>query len=268
MATSTKRKSSGRSTGKKKKRTTFSLSKWWRKSWRKCRPWLIGFLVLAIGYLLLPYVTNMLFGGRRTETSNYDGIDISKHQGRIDWETVAQDKDIKFVYIKATEGSSVVDKLYAKNVREARAAGLKVGSYHFFRGYKTASEQFEIFKKYVKKKEQDLIPMVDVEETGNRYVERNRLQKNLQEFMELVKREYGKYPLLYSQYHFYNERLAPEFNKYFIFIARYGKEEPTLKGGGKYNIWQFSERGKIKGVKGTVDLDRFGPGTRLSDIEL
>lgn len=55
--------------------------------------------------------------------------------------------------------------------------------------------------------------------------------------MDLVKREYGKYPILYSQYGFYNKMLAPEFNKYYIFIARYGTQKPVLKGNVNYNIW-------------------------------
>jgi len=62
--------------------------------------------------------------------------------------------------------------------------------------------------------------------------------------------------------------LAPEFNKYYIFIARYGTQKPVLKGNGNYNIWQYSEKGRIKGIKGTVDLNRFANGTRLADIEL
>ena len=62
--------------------------------------------------------------------------------------------------------------------------------------------------------------------------------------------------------------LAPEFNKYYIFIARYGNKEPHLKGGGRYNVWQYTERGKIKGIKGYVDLDRFANGTTLRDISL
>lgn len=62
--------------------------------------------------------------------------------------------------------------------------------------------------------------------------------------------------------------LAPEFNKYYIFIARYGTQKPVLKGNGTYNIWQYSEKGSTKGIKGTVDLNRFANGTTLSDIEL
>lgn len=206
-----------------------------------------------------------------TSTSNngkYDGIDVSRHQGRIDWKKVASDSHIRFVYLKATEGASHVDSRYAENLRGARGAHLPVGSYHFFLGYKSAREQFENFRRHVSKSEQDLLPMVDVEESGCRGVSRLQLQQRLGEFMELVKAEYGRYPLLYSQYRFYNEKLAPEFNRYFIFMARYSSQEPILRGGGHYNIWQYSERGHIPGISGTVDLDRLANGTSLSRIKL
>lgn len=202
------------------------------------------------------------------QSRDYNGIDVSKHQGKIEWNKVAQDPKIQFVYIKATEGATLVDKNYQRNFKQAQAAGFKVGSYHFFTSYKTAQAQFENFKRHVDKNAQDLLPMVDVEETGNRYAKRQTLQAHLAEFMELIRKEYGKYPLLYSQYKFYNELLAPEFNKYFIFMARYGSSEPVLRGGGKYNIWQYTERGHIDGIKETVDLDRFCNGTTLNDILL
>ena len=201
-------------------------------------------------------------------SGDYQGIDVSKHQGNIDWQEVATDPNIQFVYIKATEGRTLLDKRYRHNITEARKAGLKVGSYHFFTFRRSAQEQFENFRKHVRHSEQDLIPMVDVEESGCRGASRDQLQASLAEFMELVREEYGKYPLLYSQYRFYNEKLAPEFNKFFIFMARYSDSAPVLKGGGRHNIWQYTEHGKVKGIKGHVDLDRFVNGTSYKDIAL
>lgn len=57
----------------------------------------------------------------------YDGIDVSKHNGVIHWNQVAANKRTKFVYIKATEGKSLVDRRYKKNLRGAQKAGLLVG---------------------------------------------------------------------------------------------------------------------------------------------
>lgn len=201
-------------------------------------------------------------------SDDYNGIDVSKYQGKIDWEKVASDPKIQFVYIKATEGARQVDNKYHDYVDDARKEGLKIGSYHYFIGRKPAKDQFRNFKKHIDKHTQDLIPMVDVEEAGNSSISRDELQRKLNEFMQLVKSEYGKYPLLYSQYGFYKEKLSPEFDKYFLFIARYGKNPPTLNSFGRHNIWQYTEKDEIHGVKGYVDLDRFCNGTTLSDIEL
>ena len=198
------------------------VRRWCRRWWRRWRPGVVVLaLLLAGGVVALKHFRHQPRPSRVTvHSSDYNGIDVSKHQGRIDWERVAADKKIQFVYIKATEGATHVDKAYERNIAQARRAGLKVGSYHFFTSYKSARAQFDNFKRYVDKDEQDLLPMVDVEEAGNRGARRSVLQAHLQEFMDLVRGEYGKYPLLYSQYKFYNTLLAPEFNRYYIFIAR------------------------------------------------
>lgn len=232
-------------------------------------------ILLLLGVLFVTWLCcrwsseNYAKKGKTLVTSTeYNGIDVSKYQGKIDWNLVAQDENIQFVYIKASEGAASVDKKYLDYIKGAKSVGLKVGSYHYFIGRKTAKDQFANFNKYVDKEEQDLIPMVDVEEAGNRFVSRKELQRKLNEFIKMIKEKYGKYPLLYSQYGFYKEKLSPEFDKYFLFIARYGKTPPTLNGKGKHNIWQYTEKGKIKGIKGFVDLDRFENGTELMDIEL
>ena len=258
---------------KVRKRTNkYSLKRFLRKISRRLRKRGKLLIVVFLSALVLYFINDRFFNfgsDRFTVTAtDYNGIDVSKYQGNIDWQKVSQDSHIQFAYIKASEGSSHVDSKYQKNLKEARAAGIKAGSYHFFIGRKSAKEQFENFNRHVSKYNQDLIPVVDVEEAGNKYISRAGLQRNLQEFMDLVKKEYGEYPILYSQYGFYNKMLAPEFNRYNIFIARYGKQKPNLRGNGKYQIWQYSEKGKINGIKGTVDLNRFANGTKLSDIEL
>lgn len=251
------------------------LRRFWRRLCRRCYWLLVALCVALVAFVLTPllynYVVNLI-NEEQMEVSSffakYDGIDVSRYQGDIDWHQVSLSPHVKFVYIKATEGASHVDKCYEKNIREARAAGLRVGSYHFFTSQKTPREQFENFQRYVKHGEQDLLPMVDVEHAGNRSAKREQLQQNLAEFMEMVKTEYGQYPLIYSQYKFYNDMLAPEFNHYLIFIARYSDKEPRLNGGGLYNIWQYTEHGTISGIKGHVDLNRFANGTNINHILL
>ena len=254
----------------RKKRSLTSNKRSYKKHVRLLHTILLLLGVLFVVLLCCKWnVKNYAKKGKTLVTSTeYDGIDVSKYQGKIDWNLVAQDENIQFVYIKASAGASKVDKKYFDYIQGAKNVGLKVGSYHYFIGRKTAKEQFNNFSKYVDKSSQDLIPMLDVEEAGNRFISRKELQRNLNEFMQMIKEEYGKYPLLYSQYRFYKEKLSPEFDKYFLFIARYSDTPPQLNGSGKHNIWQYTEKGKINGIKGFVDLDRLENGTNLADIRL
>lgn len=259
---------------KSRKKSGSSFGKWWKKKRRQLKRlsiWSIAiFALLFFLHLRHPSFLGSVFPSTSSwgTSSDYDGIDISKYQGKIDWKKVSGNSKIQFVYIKATEGASLLDRRYKSNIKEARNAGILVGSYHFFTSRRSAQEQFRHFKRNVDKSKQDLIPMVDVEESGVRGCSREKLQKSLEEFMQLVKQEYGKYPLLYSPYGFYNKMLAPEFNKYFIFIARYSKSTPRLHGPGKHNIWQYSEKGRIDGIPNPVDLDKFENGTTIHDILL
>src|SRR5512133_181864 len=60
------------------------------------------------------------------------GVDVSHHQGPIDWPRVASEPHLAFAFIKATEGGDWTDPRFAANWRGARAAGLLVGAYHYF----------------------------------------------------------------------------------------------------------------------------------------
>lgn len=206
--------------------------------------------------------------GQSYTKGEYDGIDVSKHNGIIKWNEVAKDKKIQFVYVRATVGKSMVDRLYHRNVSGARKEGLKVGSYHFFTSKSSATEQFSHFKSVAKKEKQDLIPVLDVEEDGIKGKWHGRqLQDSVRVFAELVKKHYGKYPIIYSNEHFYNKELGVAFNRYYLFVANY-QAVPYVDGNGKNNIWQYSCRGHLHGIGERVDLSRFENGTGLMDIML
>ena len=198
----------------------------------------------------------------------YDGIDVSHHQGKINWKEVAKDKQIKFVYIKATQGTSVKDKNYEQNIKAARRQGLRCGSYHYLSCLTSIRSQFRNFQKTMRGHKQDLIPMIDVEREGVKRWSKKQVQDSVALFAKLIKKKYGKKPLIYSHVKFYNSHLSPRFNNYFLFISRYSSVRPSIKGIGRHNIWQFSDRGKIRGISGHVDLNRFMLGTSLADIRL
>lgn len=110
--------------------------------------------------------------------------------------------------------------------------------------------------------------MIDVEREGVRGWTRRQVQDSVAMFASLVRKNFGKKPLVYSQANFYNSHLAPRFNSYFLFLGRYSPARPAVKGTGRHNIWQFTEKGKIRGIHGHVDLDRFMSGTSVADIQL
>lgn len=60
------------------------------------------------------------------------GIDLSHYQGDVFWESVGANSKMAYVYLKATEGGTHIDKTYERNIELAHRYGLKVGSYHFF----------------------------------------------------------------------------------------------------------------------------------------
>ena len=232
---------------------------------------LLGILLLAM-VLLCACQRGGKSANRRTGTpvrnkeAKYHGIDISSHQGYIDWAKVSSDKDISFVYIKATEGATYRSPHYAHNITQARRYGLLVGSYHYITSTSTIDEQFENFSKYALKSVQDLIPMLDVEVRGD--WSRSQLIDSVSKFCELVKHHYGVQPMIYSTMGFYNKNLAPQFNKYLLYIGRYANEAPEINWEGEYAIWQYSETGIIPGIENYVDLCRFNEDVWLDDILL
>ena len=94
------------------------------------------------------------------------------------------------------------------------------------------------------------------------------MQDSVQVFADLVKKHYGKYPIIYSNESFYNKEMGAKFNRYYLFIANYNSSQPSIGGRGKCNIWQYSETGHLHGIGERVDLSRFMNGTTIKDLML
>lgn len=188
------------------------------------------------------------------------GIDVSKFQGTVNWTKVAKDSTIKFVYIRATEGTSIQDAYYKTNLTKAKKAGLLVGSYHVYSSKTTAYQQMANMRKMVKKSEQDLVPVLDIEghHSGRLYMER------VDKLLELMEREYGVKPMIYTSEKVYKTHFAiKKYSKYHIFIANY-RGYPTTR----FTLWQYTEKGHCNGISGFVDFNRFHRNHSLSDIKM
>ena len=202
----------------------------------------------------------------RNQDAKYNGIDISSHQGYVDWAKVSSDQDICFVYIKATEGATYHSPHYIHNFTQARRHGLLVGSYHYLTSSSSVDEQFKNFSMYALKPQQDLIPMLDIETRGD--WSRSQLIDSVNKFCQLVENLYGVQPMIYSTMGFYNKNLAPHFNNHHLYIGRYSNEAPEITWEGEYTIWQYSETGIIPGIDTYVDLCRYRDDGWIDEILL
>lgn len=202
--------------------------------------------------------------GRGNINNRYtEGIDISHYQGSVNWDLVAQEP-ISYVYIKATEGANYVDQYYNYNMNEAHRIGLSVGSYHFYRPNISPEEQFANITRTVKPGDQDLAPMIDIEARGK--VSHGKFISDLRRFVELVTEHYGRKPLLYTYHNFYNSYLQGQFSDYHFMIARYAPDEPWLNDGKNFFMWQYSQSGRVSGIKGNVDRSRIMSSYSLGEI--
>lgn len=221
--------------------------------------------VFALSVFVIPRMVNRMTSHKTEEYRFLDslsfgrnatfGIDVSVHQGKIEWSKIStfQDRPISFVYIKASEGATRKDRCYDYNIDEARKTGILVGSYHFFKANREPQLQFDNFSKNVDKSKQDLVPMIDIEEI--RGASESLFKERLATFVKLMEDHYGKKPLIYSQNSFFNRYLAAQYSDYPLMIARYHTQMPKLSNNLEWDIWQFTEEGKIEGMKGYVDIN-------------
>ena len=196
--------------------------------------------------------------------SHVHGIDLSHYQGQVFWEHVGQNLKMAYVYLKATEGGDRIDDRYERNIQLAHRYGIKVGSYHFFRPKSPAAEQLRNFRMQCRPAEQDLIPMIDIETTGG--LSSSEFCDSLIKFLGMVEKEYRQPPLLYTFRNFYNWHLQGKVNDYKLMIAMYQPEEPVLEDRRDITMWQYTSKGRIKGISGYVDKSRFMGNHGLRDI--
>lgn len=194
------------------------------------------------------------------------GIDVSHYQGRIDWDRVAGDGNVKFAYIKATEGSDLVDEYYERNLRGARRAGIPVGVYHFYRPNASLVTQLQNFRTTVEPWQHDLIPVIDVEKRGKGSL--SQFQRGLRAFLKEVEQFYGVKPIIYTGVNFYAKYLEGQFTGYRFMVARYAEEFPGLSEDVPIVLWQYSSTGRVDGIKGHVDRSVFLDRYSVADIML
>ena len=185
------------------------------------------------------------------------GIDVSHHQGEIDWKAVKatekQEHPIRFVFMKATEGGDYKDRRFEENFRRAGELGLVRGAYHFYNPNTDPIRQADFFISQVRLKKGDLAPVLDIERKPRN---KAQLKADLKKFLDRLELHYGVKPIIYTSYKYKTRYLdAPEFDAYPFWIAHYYVS--MLSYSGPWHFWQHTDYGLVPGIEGNVDLNVF-----------
>jgi lysozyme len=212
--------------------------------------WLAGLFLLGLaGFGLWTYAGRWHPSDRAFPDQ---GIDVSHHQGAIDWPALPA-QGVDFAYIKATEGGDHRDRRFAENWTGSRRAGIARGAYHFFTLCRPGRDQAANFIAAVPRDPQALPPAVDLEYMGNcsgRFSPA-AFHAELATYIRLVEAHYGQPVLLY---------LTEEFDQAYRVSARVPRPlwlrslvfEPGF-GARPWQVWQVSNFRRLRGIEGRVD---------------
>ena len=203
---------------------------------------------------------------------NAQGIDVSHHNGNIDFKKVAAD-GIAFVFIKATQGKSFRSTKFLQFVKDAKAAGLLIGAYHYVDdsagSVDAAKAEAQNFYRAIQDAGGigvfDLPPVMDYESNKNSY-SKATITAVAKSFLEEIHKLTGVKPLVYTYPAFIGNFTG--LSSYPLWIARYSNQTPAdASGWTRWDFWQYSDgaaggylpRGnrKVDGISGNVDLNEF-----------
>jgi lysozyme len=183
------------------------------------------------------------------------GIDISHHQGDVDWELIFNDLKldtvINFVYCKATEGTDHIDTRWQENRKRLTNLGIIHGAYHFFNGKTPPRDQAAHFLKHWNHRDLDLAPMLDVESEGFSDVD---LIAKMEIWLTVVEEQTGHRPIIYCSLDYFDKKFKNHFAEYDFWIAAYSRK-PHVLSDPRVKYWQFSEKGELPGCDELVDLN-------------
>jgi lysozyme len=184
------------------------------------------------------------------------GVDVSAHQGAIDWRALKA-TDVSFAFIKATEGGDFVDKEFANNWRRAGRAGVLRGAYHFLTQCQTGMTQAQNFIATVPREVGSLPHAVDAEHMGpcRKGPTVKDITAELEVFLDEVEAHFGKRPIIYTTEEFHDAYLAGLFLDERFWI-RSLIVEPGFRRN-QWSFWQYHNKGVRDGVAGPIDLNVF-----------
>ncbi|CCM74984.1 putative glycosyl transferase [Rhizobium mesoamericanum STM3625] len=187
------------------------------------------------------------------------GIDISHHQGVIDWHVVARQPNVRFAIMKATEGGDHRDRLFAENWKAAKEAGIVRGAYHFFTFCRPGREQARNVMTTVPVEVGTLPLVIDLEFTGNcgKVPTLDELSAEINAFFDELNGTYPGRPIFYLNQQFFDQYLKgnkARFPDHYLWLRSIA-QEPRQNDCRDWTIWQYADNGRLEGIQGMVDLN-------------
>ena len=206
------------------------------------------------------------------------GIDVSHHQGDIDWEAVSkyswQSRKLNLVFMKATEGEDFVSPKFGKNwhsIQSYPQISLK-GAYHFYRPNKLGVVQADNFSTQLK--EAGFDPALDYYiidiETPPGAEQKEAFLPQIKNFYDCMCDQGFQKPMIYTTQNFWDQNIGEEgvdlWKNCALWLARWGKNDGNIPSGTQWYtetpigapwpvVWQFTSKGTIGGIGGNVDMN-------------
>lgn len=202
-----------------------------------------------------------------TKATVTEGIDVSHWQGTIVWPAVkAAGKE--FAFMKASQGTTFVDSTYQTNRVNARAAGIRIGAYHFADPDATPGDavaEADHFLDAAQPSSGELLPVLDLEQAGGLAVP--DLQAWVKAYMGRIYQRTGLRSVIYVSPAFWAKYMGDTnwfaLNGYKVLWIAHWTTAPSpwvpgqTWGGNNWTFWQYTSSGSVPGISGRVDLDRY-----------
>ena len=189
------------------------------------------------------------------------GIDVSKHQGKVDWNRV-KNSGFSFGYARAIDDKTgtTADPFFKRNWEGMKDAGLFRGAYYFLRPKRNAVSSANLFVSIVGSLgEGDMPPVIDVEVDDG--VGSQAILDRVGQWIDIVENALQRQVLIYTFTSFWRDTLknSTRFRDHPLWIAHFTNDaQPNFPDAFRtFSFWQHSESGTVSGVNGKVDLDRF-----------
>ncbi len=220
----------------------------------------ITIIIILISFIGIRYAYNLGYIRLNYPSSDrypIHGIDVSHHQQKINWNELDKDK-VQFAFIKATEGGDFKDTRFHENWEQAKRLNIPRAAYHFFTFCRDGEEQAYNFIESVPKESSSLLPIIDLEFTGNcnprNY--KNDIISEITIYIQTIENYYEKKVLIYTTEEFYQKYLIKHFESNPIWI-RDIQTTPRLDNNRKWLFWQYADKGRLNGIETLVDLNVF-----------